>query len=89
MRRGSRTEGGPSCALTVDGAGVRPHSLKLIKGSIDQVNSIADIHWVQPRVLDSAQIEALAGRLDEWTERVGRVEGVVGAYRREGEAVAA
>jgi 26S proteasome regulatory subunit N9 len=64
------------------------HSLKLIKGSIDQVNSLADIHWVQPRVLDAEQTQALAQRLDEWCERVGKVEGIVGGYRNES-AVAA
>jgi 26S proteasome regulatory subunit N9 len=63
-------------------------SLKLIKGSIDQVNSLADIHWVQPRVLDAEQTQALAQRLDEWCERVGKVEGMVGGYRNES-AVAA
>jgi 26S proteasome regulatory subunit N9 len=64
------------------------YSLKLIKGSIDQVNSLADIHWVQPRVLDAEQTQALAQRLDEWCERVGKVEGMVGGYRNES-AVAA
>ncbi len=60
-----------------------PDSLKLIKGSIDQVNSIADIHWVQPRVLDAEQTKALATRLEDWCERVGKVEGIVGLYRNE------
>lgn len=50
-----------------------PHSLGLIKGSIDQVNSLANIHWVQPRVLDADQSRALYERLSEWTDKIGGV----------------
>lgn len=49
------------------------HSLGLIKGSIDQVNSLANIHWVQPRVLDADQSRALYERLSEWTDKIGGV----------------
>ncbi|KAG7529731.1 hypothetical protein FFLO_05458 [Filobasidium floriforme] len=48
-------------------------SLGLIKGSIDQVNSLANIHWVQPRVLDADQSRALYERLSEWTDKIGGV----------------
>ena len=34
----------------------------------------AHITWVQPRVLSRGQIGELAGRLDVWIERLGRVE---------------
>ncbi|KAI5451375.1 26S proteasome regulatory subunit [Naganishia albida] len=57
-------------------------SLNLIKGSIDQVNSIADIHWVQPRVLDNAQTQALLDRLDQWAAHVGVVGNEVGSYKQ-------
>ncbi|KAJ9098331.1 hypothetical protein QFC19_006455 [Naganishia cerealis] len=57
-------------------------SLNLIKGSIDQVNSIADIHWVQPRVLDSAQTQALLDRLDHWAAHVGVVGEEVASYKQ-------
>jgi 26S proteasome regulatory subunit N9 len=57
-------------------------SLNLIKGSIDQVNSIADIHWVQPRVLDNAQTQALLDRLDQWAAHVGVVGDEVGSYKQ-------
>lgn len=47
-----------------------PYRLKLIRGTLDQVSSSATISWVQPRVLDRPQIEALRARLDEWTDKV-------------------
>lgn len=49
------------------------HSLGLVKGSLDQVSATAKITWVQPRVLTRQQIEALKGKLDEWTTRVIKV----------------
>ncbi|KIY53771.1 hypothetical protein FISHEDRAFT_32697, partial [Fistulina hepatica ATCC 64428] len=48
-------------------------SLKLIRGSLDQVDRTAQISWVQPRVLSRAQIGELAGRLGSW---IGKLEGV-------------
>ncbi|KAJ9121622.1 hypothetical protein QFC22_002242 [Naganishia vaughanmartiniae] len=57
-------------------------SLNLIKGSIDQVNSIADIHWVQPRVLDNSQTQALFDRLDQWAAHVGVVSDEVASYKQ-------
>ncbi|GAA5900747.1 hypothetical protein JCM8208_004601 [Rhodotorula glutinis] len=45
-------------------------ALKLIRGTLDQVSSSATISWVQPRVLDRPQIDALRARLDEWTDKV-------------------
>jgi len=49
-------------------------SLKLIRGSLDQVDQKAQITWVQPRVLSREQIGGLAQRLASWTERLGKVE---------------
>ena len=57
-------------------------SLGLIKGSIDQVNSLANIHWVQPRVLDADQSRALYERLTEWADKVGQVGETVGGWRQ-------
>ncbi|TIB64755.1 hypothetical protein E3P78_00946 [Wallemia ichthyophaga] len=48
-------------------------SLKLIRGSIDQVSGTASINWVQPRVLDKNQIKSLASRLNEWRFKVENV----------------
>ena len=35
---------------------MRALSLGLVKGSLDGVDQIAHLHWVQPRVLDAAQV---------------------------------
>jgi 26S proteasome regulatory subunit N9 len=57
-------------------------SLKLIRGSVDQIDSTVDITWVQPRVLDAQQLGMLAGQFGEWTRAVGKTEGKVGALRQ-------
>lgn len=50
------------------------HSLKLIKGTIDQVDQKAQIVWVQPRVLSRQQIGELADRLGAWCGKLAKVE---------------
>ena len=45
-------------------------SLKLIRGTLDQVASTTAISWVQPRVLNKAQIDGLRVRLTEWSDKV-------------------
>jgi len=45
-------------------------SLKVIKGSIDQVEQQIRCTWVSPRVLDKQQIESLRDRLDGWTKEL-------------------
>jgi len=49
-------------------------SLKLIKGSLDQVEQKAVITWVQPRVLSREQIGGLAKRLEDWVDKLKNVE---------------
>ncbi|KAH9887038.1 hypothetical protein C8Q73DRAFT_714468 [Cubamyces lactineus] len=49
-------------------------SLKLIKGSLDQVDQKAQITWVQPRVLSREQIGQLAQRLAAWNAKLHQVE---------------
>ncbi|KAF5378591.1 hypothetical protein D9615_007160 [Tricholomella constricta] len=49
-------------------------SLKLIRGSLDQVEQKAHITWVQPRVLSREQIGTLAQRLDDWVNKLNAVE---------------
>ncbi|KAF8073469.1 hypothetical protein FPV67DRAFT_1410368 [Lyophyllum atratum] len=49
-------------------------SLKLIRGSLDQVDQKAQITWVQPRVLSREQIGGLAKRLDDWVNKLNTVE---------------
>lgn len=42
----------------------------LVKGAIDQVDEVVRVSWVQPRVLDSAQLQELVNRLDGWEKKV-------------------
>ncbi|KAE8877042.1 hypothetical protein PF005_g22963 [Phytophthora fragariae] len=49
---------------------MRALSCKLIKGSIDQVDGIVRVSWVQPRVLDNSQLQELVTRLDGWEKKV-------------------
>ena len=55
-------------------------SLGLLRGSIDQVDEVAKISWVQPKVLDMKQIDNMRGRLQEWDSSVNQlghwIEGV-------------
>jgi 26S proteasome regulatory subunit N9 len=55
-------------------------SLGLIRGTIDQVAQIARINWVQPKVLNMKQIEAMRTRLRDWDAGVNQlghwIEGV-------------
>ncbi|KAI3603904.1 proteasome regulatory particle subunit [Moniliophthora roreri] len=49
-------------------------SLKLIRGSMDQVEQKAVITWVQPRVLSREQIRGLSERLEQWVNKLNTVE---------------
>ncbi|WVQ78556.1 hypothetical protein IAT38_000642 [Cryptococcus sp. DSM 104549] len=49
-------------------------SLALIRGSLDQVEGTANITWVQPRVLEGSQLDALAEQFKGWCDGVGRTE---------------
>lgn len=48
-------------------------SLGLVKGTIDQVAQIANINWVQPKVLDMKQIEGMRTRLRDWDSSVNQL----------------
>jgi len=45
-------------------------SLKLIKGTIDQVDQTIQVTWVQPRVMDKGEIKLMSGMVEEWLDRV-------------------
>ena len=45
-------------------------SLGLLRGKIDQVDQMAKINWVQPKVLERTQIEGMRTRLKEWDNNV-------------------
>lgn len=45
-------------------------SLGLIRGSIDEVDNVVLVSWVQPRVLDKPQIQTISHRIQDWTKKV-------------------
>lgn len=45
-------------------------SLGLLKGKINEVESVVFVSWVQPRVLDMQQVKTLEKQLDAWTCKV-------------------
>lgn len=48
-------------------------SLGLLKGSIDQVNQLITITWVQPRIINNNQIEKMNKRLIDWNLQVTKL----------------
>lgn len=48
-------------------------SLGLLRGTIDQVDEVAHISWVQPKVLDMKQIENMRQRLLDWDSSVNQL----------------
>lgn len=55
-------------------------SLGLLRGNIDQVDEVAHINWVQPKVFDMKQIDNMRLRLKDWDSSVNQlgnwIEGV-------------
>ena len=54
---------------------MRALSLKLIRGLLDQVDGTLRVEWVQPRVLQSAQIGLMKERLQTWNQTVDKTLG--------------
>ena len=49
----------------------------LVKGSIDQVAQVANLTWVQPRVLDKEQLKTLAKKINEFTTSINFMENMI------------
>lgn len=62
---------------------MRALSLKLVKGNIDQVSGRVHLWWVQPRVLNRAQILSLRSRLDTLCQDVKAMEGLLESKAQE------
>ena len=52
---------------------MKAQSLELIRGSIDQVSQTVQVDWVMPRYLQKEHLRLLAGRLDEWGQKMENV----------------
>lgn len=48
-------------------------SLGLLRGTIDQVDQVAHITWVQPKVLDMSQIGNMRQRLLDWDSNINHL----------------
>lgn len=42
---------------------------ELVKGKIDEVGQFVMVTWVKPRILDTARIDLMRGRMDVWSEQ--------------------
>nr|CAG4643198.1 EOG090X05V9 [Ilyocryptus agilis] len=49
----------------------------LLKGTIDQVDSLVHFTWVQPRVLDKKQLSSMMTRLETWCKDIESVENLL------------
>eukprot|EP00050_Salpingoeca_kvevrii_P006757 m.291448 g.291448 ORF g.291448 m.291448 type:complete len:372 (+) comp12470_c0_seq1:63-1178(+) len=52
---------------------MRALSLGLVKGTIDEVEQAALLHWVQPRVLSIQQLAGMRDKLAAWIDKVDTV----------------
>lgn len=49
---------------------MRALSLKMIRGTMDQIDQTLRVTWVQPRVLQKEQVALMTERLGSWCETV-------------------
>ncbi|QEU62114.1 Rpn9 [Kluyveromyces lactis] len=52
---------------------MRSISLGLLKGSIDQVQQLVTITWVQPRIINQEQIKKMKDNLVKWQDEVSKL----------------
>ncbi len=55
----------------------------LVRGTIDEVNQVISINWVQPRVLDKKQVGMLKDKVGQWLKQV---ETTIEFLKQEGES---
>jgi len=49
----------------------------LIKGKINEVSGVVALTWVQPRVLDTTQLQVMVGKIDTWANSVASMESLI------------
>jgi 26S proteasome regulatory subunit N9 len=53
---------------------MRAFSVKLMEGTVDQVDGTVHVTWVMPRVLDKSQLQELATRFGDWATKVSKTK---------------
>ena len=53
---------------------MRAFSVKLMEGSMDQVDGAVHVTWILPRVLGTEQMADLAKRYGEWAGKVSNIK---------------
>ena len=48
-------------------------SLNLIQGTIDEVQQLVHVDWVQPRYLQKSHLQILATKMDNWEQKLDQV----------------
>jgi 26S proteasome regulatory subunit N9 len=48
-------------------------SLNLIKGTIDEVQQLVHVDWVQPRYLNKKHLEIMSNKMGEWSDKLEQV----------------
>lgn len=56
---------------------------ELVRGAIDQVSSVVNLTWVQPRVLSREQVGTMTLQLDRWTSSISQMEHLMEAKANE------
>jgi hypothetical protein len=49
---------------------MKAFALGLIRGTIDQVQEVVSIQWIQPRVLSIEQVQKMKDRMNTWTNEI-------------------
>lgn len=52
---------------------IKCFSLDLIQGSINQIDEILTVTWLQPRILNLDQVKTLHAHLNKWNAQVGKL----------------
>ena len=63
---------------------IRAISCKIIRATIDQVDSSITVNWIQPRLLDKSQINDLYNAISNWNQKVAHTLEVVQEMREKG-----
>lgn len=60
---------------------IKAMSLDLLRGSIDEVNQLVSVSWIQPRVLNKERIATMRTKFTDWQSGLGELLTFVEAYK--------